>query len=112
MYIGKARDIGTRAFVSKDESTNSLVEIIKRVMDGHTYFIGLSDLELLTDREIEIVRLYCSGKNRKEVAAECYMSILSLATFLNRIYSKLGINNYQDLYKKALELGYLKIDFI
>ena len=62
-------------------------------------------VEKLTEKEVEIVKLYCSGLKRSQVAKELFISERSLAVMLNRIYQKLYINNYQELMKKAMDLG-------
>lgn len=112
MYKEEAKRIGLRGFITKEETTVNLLNKLKAIFDGKLLFERDNSFNKLTDREVEIVRTYCSGKTRQEVAIECYISLSSLATALSRIYSKLEVNNYQDLYKKALELGYIKIDFI
>lgn len=108
----EAKKIGARGFVSKDEKTDILIEKLVKVGNGELIFEKINnDFEELTKGEKKIVELYSSGLTRKEVAKNCHMSVSSLAVSLNRIYSKLYVNNYQEMVNKALELGYIKPNF-
>lgn len=112
MYEKEAIYVKTKGFISKDITSEYLVKKIEEVYRGEDLFekdgkIGSE----LTDGEIRVVEYYCSGMTRKEVAEKCNMSTSSLATILNRIYDKLGVRNYQQLYREAIKLGLVKMDF-
>ncbi|MET3618234.1 DNA-binding NarL/FixJ family response regulator [Peptoniphilus olsenii] len=106
-YIKKAKNIGIFGFITKDED----VEILKRKLKSiylynNKYFDDeKKSIEKLTENEVQIVKLYCSGLKRSEVAKSIFISERSLAVMLNRIYDKLGVNNYQELMKKSIDLG-------
>ena len=108
-YREKAKDIGCMGFISKEESTQSLLAKIRGVcFEDKKYFSSKNHLpEKLTENELKILRLYASGKSRKEVAKEAFMSTSSLAVLLNRIYAKLDVKNYQEMVQKAREIGYI-----
>lgn len=108
-YQEVARDIGCYGFISKEEETKSLLRQLKMIVEENKKVFPNTHQEMskLTKNEVEIVRLYASGMTRKDVAAKTYMSISSLAVSLNRIYSKLGVTNYQQMSDKARELGYI-----
>jgi LuxR family maltose regulon positive regulatory protein len=52
--------------------------------------------ELLTERDLSIVRLLAAGKSNKEIAAELYLSESYVKTLLKRIFQKLGISDQKD----------------
>lgn len=105
-YAERAKRLGAYAFISKEEDMKSLINKLKEIyINGKKFFNNKKNLESLTDKEVEIVQLYCSGLNRSQVAKELFISERSLAVMLNRIYQKLCINNYQELMKKAMDLG-------
>ncbi|OLR65577.1 DNA-binding response regulator [Peptoniphilus porci] len=105
-YTERAKNIGAYAFISKEEDMESLRIKLKEVyLYDKKFFKEKEILENLTEKEIEIVKLYCSGLNRSDVAKKLFISERSLAVMLNRIYQKLYINNYQELMKKAIDLG-------
>ena len=105
-YAERAKRLGAYAFISKEEDMKSLINKLKEIyIKKKKFFNNKKNLESLTDKEVEIVQLYCSGLNRSQVAKELFISERSLAVMLNRIYQKLCINNYQELMKKAMDLG-------
>lgn len=105
-YAERAKRLGAYAFISKEEDMQSLINKLKEIyINGKKFFNNKKNLESLTDKEVEIVQLYCSGLNRSQVAKELFISERSLAVMLNRFYQKLYINNYQELMKKAMDLG-------
>lgn len=105
-YGERAKSLGAYAFISKEEDMESLRNKLREVyLHDKKFFKEKEILENLTEKEIEIVKLYCSGLKRSQVAKELFISERSLAVMLNRIYQKLYINNYQELMKKAMDLG-------
>lgn len=96
-YGERAKSLGAYAFISKEEDMESLRNKLREVY--------LHDKKFFKEKEVEIVKLYCSGLKRSQVAKELFISERSLAVMLNRIYQKLYINNYQELMKKAMDLG-------
>lgn len=108
-YIKRAKRIGCKGFISKEEETAKLIEDIKSIaLKGETIFPKENYmLEPLTKSEIHIVKLYSNGLSRKELAKELNTNVRSLAVSLSRIYQKLGVRNCQEMIDKVRELGYV-----
>ena len=108
-YIKRAKRIGCKGFISKEEETAKLIEDIKSIaLKGKAIFPEENHmLEPLTKSEIHIVKLYSKGLSRKELAKELNTNVRSLAVSLSRIYQKLGVRNYQEMIDKVRELGYV-----
>lgn len=108
-YIKRAKSIGCKGFISKEEETSKLIEDIKSIaLKGKAIFPEDNHmLEPLTKSEIHIVKLYSNGLSRKELAKELNTNVRSLAVSLSRIYQKLGVRNYQEMIDKVRELGYV-----
>lgn len=108
-YIKRARKIGCKGFISKEEDTSKLIEDIKSIaFKGKAIFPEDNHmLEPLTKSEIHIVKLYSNGLSRKELAKELNTNVRSLAVSLSRIYQKLGVRNYQEMIDRVRELGYV-----
>ncbi|MBL7575651.1 two component transcriptional regulator, LuxR family [Peptoniphilus asaccharolyticus DSM 20463] len=108
-YIKRAKKIGCKGFISKEEETSKLIEDIKSIaLKGKVIFPEENHmLEPLTKSEIQIVNLYSKGLSRKELAKELNTNVRSLAVSLSRIYQKLGVRNYQEMIDKVRELGYV-----
>ena len=108
-YIKRAKRIGCKGFISKEEETSNLIEDIKSIAlkDKAIFPEDNHMLEPLTKSEIHIVKLYSNGLSRKELAKELNTNVRSLAVSLSRIYQKLGVRNYQEMIDKVRELGYV-----
>ena len=108
-YIKRAKRIGCKGFISKEEETYKLIEDIKSIAlkDKAIFPEDNHMLEPLTKSEIHIVKLYSNGLSRKELAKELNTNVRSLAVSLSRIYQKLGVRNYQEMIDKVRELGYV-----
>ena len=108
-YIKRAKRIGCKGFISKEEETSKLIEDIKSIaLKGKAIFPEDNHmLEPLTKSEIHIVKLYSNGLSRKELAKELNTNVRSMAVSLSRIYQKLGVRNYQEMIDKVRELGYV-----
>lgn len=59
--------------------------------------VNLNDLQPLTLREMEIVRLCCEGLQSKEIASRLNISKRTVETHKNNIFRKLGISSTADL---------------
>lgn len=107
-YIKRAKEIGCRGFISKEEDTKKLIQYIKSIVEeDKIIFPEENMLESLTKYELKIVRLYSNGMSRKELAKELNTNVRSLAVSLSRIYQKLNVRNYQEMIDKVRELGYV-----
>lgn len=108
-YIKRAKEIGCKGFISKEEETNKLIQNIKNIVEKDKIIFPEENrmLEALTKCELKIVRLYSEGMSRKELAKELNTNVRSLAVSLSRIYQKLGVRNYQEMTDKVRELGYV-----
>lgn len=108
-YRERAESIGCYGFISKEETTEKLMEIMKAIVEEDKKYFSRREKtwEDLTAGELKILRLYATGKSRREVAEECFISTSSLAVILNRIYEKLDVKNYQEMVQRARTIGYI-----
>lgn len=119
--------IGFNGFVSKSSSDKELLTAIETVENGSNYYsddikpILLNQLEkriqypemvdgkLLSDREIEIVRLFASGLSYKEIAAELNISASTVDSHKYKIMEKLGITTTLDIVKYAIKNNLIEL---
>ena len=108
-YRERAESIGCYGFISKEETTEKLMKIMKAIVEEDKKYFSHREKtwEDLTAGELKILRLYATGKSRREVAEECFISTSSLAVILNRIYEKLDVKNYQEMVQRARTIGYI-----
>jgi LuxR family maltose regulon positive regulatory protein len=62
-------------------------------------------LDVLTDREMEVLRLLDTELSGPEIAQEFYVSVNTVKTHIKRIYDKLGTHSRYETVERAQELG-------
>jgi LuxR family maltose regulon positive regulatory protein len=64
-------------------------------------------IEPLTGRELEVLRLMSAGLTNREIADEFFLSIGTVKSHINKIYSKLEVTNRVRAITRAKELNLL-----
>jgi DNA-binding NarL/FixJ family response regulator len=117
--IGTIRG-GARGYFTKTITGPELVSAIQRVADGDAVFsprlAGFvldafagsievadidEDLDRLTEREREVMRLIARGYSYKEVAKELFISIKTVETHMSAVLRKLQLSSRHELTKWA-----------
>lgn len=117
--IGTIRG-GARGYVTKTITGPELVEAIQRVHEGDAVFsprlAGFvldafagsievasvdEDLDRLTEREREVMRLIARGYAYKEVARELFISIKTVETHMTNVLRKLQLSSRHELTRWA-----------
>ena len=108
---------GARGYVTKTISATDLVSAIKRVADGDAVFsprlagfvldaFGVAsgeiaevdeELDRLSAREREVMRLIARGYQYKEVAKELFISIKTVETHVSSVLRKLQLSSRHEL---------------
>ena len=63
--------------------------------------------DLLTERELEIVRLIAEGHTNQEIANRLFLAFSTVKWYINVIYSKLHVANRTQAVARARELNLL-----
>jgi DNA-binding NarL/FixJ family response regulator len=119
--IGTIRG-GARGYVTKTITGPELVSAIDRVADGDAVFsprlAGFvldafagsievaqvdEDLDRLTEREREVMRLIARGYAYKEVASELFISIKTVETHVSSVLRKLQLSSRHELTRWATD---------
>jgi LuxR family maltose regulon positive regulatory protein len=66
--------------------------------------------EILSEREIEILKLIYKGRKNGDIANELYLSVNTIKTHLLNIYTKLDVHNRMEAVIRAQELKLLEGD--
>ncbi|MBR2835192.1 MAG: response regulator transcription factor [Coriobacteriales bacterium] len=53
--------------------------------------------KLLSQREIEVLNLYVTGRSAERIGQTLYLSTTTVRTYIQRIYGKLGVHSRQEL---------------
>ncbi|MCC8999138.1 MAG: response regulator transcription factor [Candidatus Contendobacter sp.] len=110
---------GASAYVLKNEAISELIDAIQAVLRGERFVSSVvtpigaplsarsADLDqrLLSEREIEVLRLLAEGQRTKEVAERLGISAKTVETYRSRVMLKLGIDNLAELVKFAIRAG-------
>lgn len=83
--------------------TRRLIDDIARRPGGATR--ELADLEQLTDRELEVLRLIARGFSNAEIAAQLYLGEATVKTHVGRILMKLKVRDRVQAVVLAYESG-------
>jgi DNA-binding NarL/FixJ family response regulator len=117
--IGTIRG-GARGYVTKTITGDQLVDAIRRVAEGDAVFsprlAGFvldafagsievaavdEDLDRLSEREREVMRLIARGYAYKEVARELYISVKTVETHMSSVLRKLQLSSRHELTRWA-----------
>lgn len=110
VYKHEARKMGICGFLNKNISPDILFDSLKRVFQGHSCFPPENDdilIEELTEMEKKILQRIASGKKRKSIAVELFISERTLSNHLQHIYEKLGVSSSVEAVTKAIQMGYI-----
>lgn len=79
--------------------------ITDMIMNSDKTHSNISDIEPLTQTEIEILKLMSHGKTTKEIAYERNSSFHTIMTHRKNIFRKLKVNNLHEARKYAMRAG-------
>jgi RNA polymerase sigma factor (sigma-70 family) len=113
-----AIEAGASAFIHKSKAASEVVEAIRTVAGGGTLFTPRmistlinkrreveSQLERLTAREKEVLRLMAEGMASREIASKLGISYTTVRTHIRSLGSKLGVHSKLEAIIKARELA-------
>ena len=115
-YVLRALKAGAKGYLLKDSVESDLIEAIKAVCQGRTFFspevskMLVEDYvreirsrefedsyELLTSREREILQLLAEGKTNKEIAGSLNLSVHTVESHRRNLHDKLNFHSFADL---------------
>jgi LuxR family maltose regulon positive regulatory protein len=68
----------------------------------------VASLDILSEREMEILRLLATGKSNVAIAAELFLALSTVKWYIARLYNKLEVNTRTQAVARAHELKLLK----
>jgi len=123
-YVLRALKSGVKGYVLKDSAEGDLMEAIKAVHQGKTFFSpeiskmlvedyvreirnrGTEDSDdLLTSREREILQLLAERKSNKDIAAALNLSPYTVETHRRNLQEKLNLHSLAELILYAVRKG-------
>jgi two-component system response regulator NreC len=112
-FVAPAWAAGAAGYVLKEASRADLVRAIRTVAGGGRYLdpaiggwaLASSDDAMLSERELEVLRLVALGNTNGEIAKQLYISPRTVETHRASVQRKLGLNGRPELVRYALEHG-------
>jgi len=123
-YVLRALKVGAKGYLLKDSAEGDLIEAIKAVHQGKTFFSpeiskmlvedyvheirtrGAEDTyDLLTSREREILQLVAERKSTKEIALALNISVYTIETHRRNLHEKLNLHSLAELILYAVRKG-------
>ncbi len=97
---------GIEGYIFKSESRENILKAVKKILIGETYYSSFSTPELemiwshpsnpflvLSHREMEILKLFLSGRSQKTISVDLSISLKTIETHRTRINKKLGMDS-------------------
>jgi len=126
-YLYLALSAGAKGYLLKEDADKELFSAIGKIRQGKTYIspyfseeivcdlvqIGRGDgkmiieVDPLTPREREVLKLIAEGKSSREIAASLFISVFTVNNHRASIMEKLNLNKSIDLVKYAIRKGYI-----
>ena len=128
-YVLKAMRSGVNGYINKDNVAEELILALSRITAGRTYLgASISDYvseimqepkkeevskgEILSERELDVLRLVAEGKTAKEIADTLFLSRRTVENYKNNLLKKLNLHKSSDLIKYAIEHKIVETDGI
>jgi two-component system invasion response regulator UvrY len=118
LYAARALDAGAKGYMSKNATPDELLAAVRRVLRGGRYVeaeiaqelavqpVATGDpLAVLSERDLEILRLLAQGRSLAEIGAGLAISYKTVANTCTQIKAKLGVARTADLVRLAIGLG-------
>src|SRR6185312_9426293 len=126
-YLRTALSAGASGYVLKKSVDADLLTAIRAVHKGRTYVdselaevlvrdaispdasdrAGSAARSLLSDRELQVLKLVAEGFSSREVAEQIFVSTKTVETYRSRFAEKLGLKSRAQIVQYALNLGLL-----
>ncbi len=126
-YIFEALRAGASGFLLKNAPADDLIAAVRVVAAGDALLapsvtrriiadyarrpartVRSAELDLLTDREREVLRLLATGKSNAELAAQLYVGEGTVKTHISRLLYKLGLRDRVQAVVFAYESGLIQ----
>jgi DNA-binding NarL/FixJ family response regulator len=124
-FLFEALKAGASGYVLKSEADDDIVTACRGAMRGEPFLYPAAiqalirdlitragerseELELLTPRELEVLKLIAEGQSSKEIATTLVLSIKTVESHRANLLSKLGMRDRVDLTRYAIRRGLIE----
>lgn len=108
-YAARAHHAGAIAYLSKDRSIDHFINTVRTVLDWQQpkarREVTRSESTVLSDRELQVLKLFAKGLSRREIARELKIKETTVSTYKTKLIEKLDLRNFAELIHYAIEEG-------
>ena len=123
-YVDEALRLGVSGFLLKTSAPEQLLDAVRRAASGQALLdpavtarviagyaaspapaAPAPELERLTERETDVLRLVAQGLNNSEIAARLFLGEATVKTHFGRVLQKLGLRDRAQAVAYAYESG-------
>jgi two-component system response regulator NreC len=130
-FILKMIKAGAKGHLSRDTNRSEILEAIYTLRNGYEFYaktitnillssylsddqIDVSEKETrqksLSDREMEVFKLFAEGFSNREIAEQLFISVRTVETHKNNIMKKINMKTTVDLVKFAIKNNIIELD--
>jgi DNA-binding NarL/FixJ family response regulator len=124
-FLFEALKVGASGYVLKSGADTDIVEACRAAMRGDSYLYpsavtalvrdyverggrGEEQFDVLTPRELEVLKLIAEARTSKEIAEELFISIKTVDRHRQNILDKLGMSDRVELTRYAIRRGLIQ----
>jgi DNA-binding NarL/FixJ family response regulator len=126
LYAERMLRAGAKGYVMKAEATEKVIVAIRKILSGQIYVsdkmaakmvrklvggspdVGVSAIERLSDRELEVFHLIGQGHGTRQIAERLHLSIKTIETYREHIKEKLNLADASELLQYAIQWTHSK----
>lgn len=111
-FIDRARASGVFSFIYKNLNARDLIAVLRQAEKNYSTWPTKPSMPVLgynelSDREMAILRLYCQGMSRQEIASHYSLSENTIKGYVRSMLSKTGFDSIAKLTLYVLSNGYV-----
>ncbi|MFL5938259.1 MAG: response regulator [Gaiellaceae bacterium] len=121
-FLFQSLKAGASGYVLKSDADHDIVEAVRRTMRGQSFLYpsavsslvkdvverGIEDFEVLTPRELQVLKLIAEAYSSKEIAKELVISVKTVERHRQNILDKLGMSDRVELTRYAIRRGLIQ----
>jgi DNA-binding NarL/FixJ family response regulator len=121
-FLFQSLKAGASGYVLKSDADHDIVEAVRRTMRGQSFLYpsavsslvkdvaerGGEDFDVLTPRELQVLKLIAEAYTSKEIAKELVISVKTVERHRQNILDKLGMSDRVELTRYAIRRGLIQ----
>ncbi len=113
-FLKKAKEYNLDGLIYKDIDATTLISSIKQVLNGYRVFpdnyiydSDCEDLNQLSNKEIQILKMLCNGYEREYIAKKLNITTGTLKNYISNILDKMKFDNISKLTMYCISNGFI-----